>query len=366
MPKDKSYSMYLPVISNNLSFECCICLENKITISQPCMMDTHRICMSCITRIVKTMPISRSNPEICCQYPYSSCDYVYSKNFIRNVLKEKYIIYKIAKDVYTYYDYSTFYCQSCSKLLVIDEPIEEDKIYECIYCFKRHCSTCNRENTSNSEYCITCDGFCNINPMEKNLFFYKAIKDRTTLADYFLSNEEITPHLVIEQLIEKLKSITVKCPVCTSSIFRTEKCNALKHCHVEICFSCGQFSKIGEELLDHWSARGHGCPRWETDPIFKKYIPNYICEEEKCYSHISGECSEKTHESGIDSLNEFKKQQYVYHSLKSLLPRIRYKVLSIFPEQYKKYLPSDNTWDNFDCNTNYDRIRTHILPPGNY
>lgn len=365
MPKDKSYSITLPIISNNLSFECCICLENKITVSQPCMLDSHRICISCITRIIKTMPISQDKPDIFCQYPYSQCDYVYSKSFIRNILKDKYIIYKIARDVYTYYEYFTVYCQNCSKLLVIDEEIENEKIYECIYCFKRYCYTCGNENLTDSEYCDICDGFNTINIYEKNKFFYREIKDRENLADYFLKNDEIDSSLALQQISDKMKSVTVKCPICTSSLYRTEKCNALMHCHVEICYSCGQFSKIGEKLMDHWSARGYGCPRWETDPIFKECVPLYKCEEEKCYSHMSGECKEKSHEIGRESLNEFKKQQYLYHSLKSLLPRIRYKVISMLPDNLKKYLPPDNLWDNLDCNTKYIRIRNHVVSPEN-
>ena len=356
----------LPVISTEILYECCICLEKRKTITQPCMMDTHRICISCITKIVKSIPISETNPDLCCQYPFSECEYIYPKSFLRNVLKERYIIYKIAKDVYTYNDFCTMYCPSCSNLLIFEDELQEESVYECIYCFKKHCYTCQKQNSCELSSCVYCDGFYNTNPNSKNNFFYKKIKDRANLSDYFLRNFEITPEIACEQIVEKTKTMTVECPVCTASVFRTEQCNGLTHCHVEICFSCGEFTKIGEKLKDHWSARGHGCPRWETDPVYKKYIPNYCCQEGVCYSHGLGDCIDSNHEKGKQDLNEFKKKQYVYHSLKSLLPRIRYSVINILPENVKCYLPSPGTWDHLDCNNNSDDYRNHFLPPGKY
>jgi hypothetical protein len=127
----------------------------------------------------------------------------------------------------------------------------------------------------------------------------------------------------------------------------------LKHCHTEICFSCGAFSGVGMSLGDHWSAIGRGCSRWSTDPVVKKLEPSYECVDGVCYSHGSGDCSMKDHSVGRNSYNEFKKRQYVYHSLKSLIPRIRYQVIGLMNEEQKKYLPGDVSWDYLDngCNT---------------
>jgi hypothetical protein len=213
--------------------QCCICLENTALINQPCGIRTHRICKTCITRIIESMPISVNSPSICCQYPYSTCEFAYSKPFIRNILKEKYPIYKLATDSYTYNDYSTGYCPSCESLLVFEDDIDYSEIYDCVYCLKSFCFGCKKESSIEITNCNICSGFNIINPYTFNYFFYK--KDRNSLTDYFYLNIEVDPEEACKQLLEKIEDLSVRCPVCITPVQRSEQCNALKHCHVEIC-----------------------------------------------------------------------------------------------------------------------------------
>lgn len=360
MPKDTTKMIPRQVTSRHT--ECCICLVKKATINQPCGLTAHKICVSCITKIIETIPISQESPEIHCQYPFTNCEYTYTKAFIKTILKDRYPIYKLAKDMYTYKDYSVNYCPGCRKILVFDEDIEEAHVYECIYCFRAYCFTCRMESSQIDGQCEKCCNFYNINPLALNRFFYKD-KPRKTIADFLYINSQIDCEEACKQITERVTNITVKCPICTTPLSRSEQCNSLKHCHTEICYNCGEFSNIGDDLGDHWSARGHGCPRWESDPAFKTFTPDYTCVEGECYSHSNGDCRNPTHTSGKHSYNEFKRSQYVYHSLKSLLPRIRYKLIEMLPENVRNYLPRAVTWDRLDCNSEYDDIRNHIVPP---
>jgi hypothetical protein len=305
------------------------------------------------------MPISVNSPSICCQYPYSTCEFAYSKPFIRNILKEKYPIYKLATDSYTYNDYSTGYCPSCESLLVFEDDIDYSEIYDCVYCLKSFCFGCKKESSIEITNCNICSGFNIINPYTFNYFFYK--KDRNSLTDYFYLNIEVDPEEACKQLLEKIEDLSVRCPVCITPVQRSEQCNALKHCHVEICYICGKFTEIGKEHEDHWSARGLGCARFESDPIYSQLTPSYKCKEGLCYSHNMGDCKDPTHSFGKDDNNLFKRKQYVYHALKSLLPRIRYKVIDLLPDSMQDYIPSAEVFDYIDCNQGYEDTKDYMV-----
>lgn len=338
--------------------ECCICLENKSLINQPCGITCHKICKSCITKVIESIPISSSLPNIECQYPFSTCNFVYSKPFIKNILREKYPIYKIANDRYTYDDYSTDYCPRCDSLLVFEEEIDYNQIYDCVYCLSSFCFGCKKESSFDETSCYTCSAYNNINPYTYNYFFYK--KDRKELVDYFYLNKDVDPGEACSQLIQRIEDLSVTCPICITPIQRSEQCNSLKHCHVEICYNCGKFSEIGKDLDDHWSARGLGCARWESDPVYEQLSPTYKCREGVCYSHNMGDCRDSTHCHGKDDHFLFKKKQYVYHSLKSLLPRIRYKVIELLPKEFQKYIPSCEVFDYVDCNQRYEDTKNYM------
>lgn len=354
MPKVKN------VPRNTNELECCICLENKVLINQPCGITSHKICKSCITRVIESMPISSVSPNILCQYPFSTCDHVYSNAFIKNILKEKYPIYRIANDKYTYDDYCVEYCPHCDCLLVFEDDIDYGTVYDCFYCLKSFCFSCRIESLDGNSRCFNCSGYNVINPHSFNYFFYKKEKDRECLTDYFYLNKEVDPEEACSQIIQKIEDLAVRCPICTTPIQRSEQCNSLKHCHVEICYNCGQFTEIGDDLGDHWSARGLGCARWETDPIYSKLTPTYKCKEGECYSHNMGDCNDITHSDGKTEHILFKKKQYIYHSLKSLLPRIRYKVIDLLPASFQEYIPSTEAFDYVDCNQRHEDTKDYM------
>jgi hypothetical protein len=339
--------------------ECCICLIKKVTVNQPCGLTMHSACNACITRIIGTIPISEIKPEINCQYPFGDCDAVYSSSVVKSILKDKYPVYRKARDRYTYVDCDVEYCPGCSKILVFDDG-NDGGVYRCPSCENSYCMTCSEQ--TQFSYCIKCNGFVDQNPNSYNTFFYKKI-NRKDISDYLIRTCDINPDTAVEQLVSKIENNAVCCPVCETLLYRTEQCNSLKHCHVEICSSCGEFSDIGSGLGDHWSARGiNGCCRWETDPAYAHIIPKYLCRDSVCYSHNSGECKRGDHLEGRNEMELFKKKQYIYHSLKSLIPRIRYKVVEKIPPQLKEFLPTDAVLDFMDCYTDFRYIRRNMMP----
>lgn len=340
-------------------FECCICLDKKETINQPCGLNSHRICKPCITSIIKKIPISEANPNIPCQYPFGDCDKVYGKTFIKTILKDAYPLYKLARNSYLYSNYVTDYCPGCDSLLVFEPEIDYEMVYECAFCEKWYCFKCKTESLDECISCAKCTGYDNINPHGQNFFFYKEEK-RENITDFFYVNSQIDPKTACNQLVQKLTEVAVRCPVCITPIQRSEQCNSLRHCHVEICSNCGTFSKIGGELSDHWSARGHGCARWESDPIYNDMIPNFICKEGECYSHEKGDCNTLLHEDGKNEQAIFKKKQYMYHSLKSLLPRLRYEIINLLPDEFKDLVPTNELFDRIDCNSEHLTTRFYM------
>jgi hypothetical protein len=354
MPKDK------PQILKDVDVECCICYGKDSLVNQPCGISEHKICTPCIEKIIKTIPIKEGKPEISCQYPFDDCKIKYNDGILEKILKERYMIYRIASDKYTYQDCGVEYCPNCESVLVFEEDIEDGYIYDCTYCLNSFCFRCKTQCFGSNNSCFHCSGYPNINPYSYNYFFYKS--NRQELTDYFYINAEVDPLDACKQIIQKITELSVRCPICITPMQRSEQCNSLKHCHVEICSNCGKFSKIGESLGDHWSARGYGCARWETDEIYSKLTPTFSCREGLCYSHEKGDCTDSSHETGKSDFSDFRKKQYIYHSLKSLLPRIRYDVIDLLPESLEEYVPSAEVFDYIDCNERYEQTKSFMQP----
>lgn len=327
--------------------ECCICLDTKVTINQPCRITTHRICNECITSIVKNLPISKNDPHIRCQYPFMQCDAKYGKTILKTILKENYPLYEKISRIYVYDGYRIIDCPACNAPLAEDLDYDEcDETMDCDHCNYVFCKRCYNECPGNT--CINCMGFMDINPEDYNYFFPK--KDRKDICDYKLKNKDITIHLALDHILSIIKTKTIQCPICYTKLHKSEQCNGLSHCHTEICYSCGMFSDIAYTLKDHWSARGsNGCPRWDSDPVILKNIPEYVCKEDTCFSHSKGDCKVEEHQEGIRKKEEFFVNRYIYHALKSLVPRIRYKVIDLLPNKYR-YIVTDNIWDYLDNN----------------
>lgn len=72
-------------------------------------------------------------------------------------------------------------------------------------------------------------------------------------------------------------------------------------------------------------------------------------------------CKDPTHSFGKDDNNLFKRKQYVYHALKSLLPRIRYKVIDLLPDSMQDYIPSAEVFDYIDCNQGYEDTKDYMV-----
>lgn len=343
-----------------LKKECCICLEKKriVTqmIDQPCMKSSHKICKDCIRKIVSVIPISPDNPNICCQYPWEQCEYRYSKKTLITILKEKYNLYVRARLCYKNPDYIIRDCPFCSvKIRIPEDQLSEMgyNVISCGVCLNTVCIDCNSSCGLIYYICLYCiekNEYTNL--YSYNNWFYKNGED---ICDYRFKNLEITPEIALEQIIDKFDStqeteLHVKCPVCKISIYKTEACNGIKHCHVEICYSCGKFSEIGKELEDHWSAVGdRGCPRFDNDPFWNIHNKTK-CVEGVCYNHEIGSCKVEEHYDSLFRYREFRKKQQMYHHLKSLIPCVRETVIELLPPKLHKYLPDKKIFEFLDKN----------------
>lgn len=339
---------------------CCICYDKKSVLSQlihqPCNVKTHRICKSCLTKTIQTIPISEGKPLIKCMYPFSQCESkkVYKDEMIAKILKDRFFIYKEAKEKYTFQDHFIKTCGSClSKCFIYKHSMDlmYNPKFTCSSCYALNCFTCEEAIVYGSA-CAQCNmyNFYN-NPLNYSYFFYKPKKKRLYLTDYKLKIEELDYKFVVNFITKRLKDDDVYtfCPVCDIKIEKTEDCNAVLHCHVEICNACGMFSNIGEKLEDHWSARGvRGCPRWDGDPCIKNDVKNFLCKEKECYGHIQGNCDIKEHQKGILEYKAYKKRKLMYHYLINTPRRIRHDVIDHIPHTLWKYLPCDSKMFEFD------------------
>ena len=166
--------------------------------------------------------------------------------------------------------------------------------------------------------------------------------------------------IVLEQLIDiiQIDELHVKCPICFYGLYKTEQCNTIEHCNVEICYACG---KIGDchynfKLGDHWSEIGiNGCPRWDESPIWNNMFDcNFHCSS-KCYGNLIGDCSIPEHQDGIHNLITIRKMAHIYHKLKSLLKDIRSDVLQIIKndERFEEYIPDEAVFNFIEQNIDH-------------
>lgn len=346
--------------------ECCICMVLKSTrqlIYQPCKLSSHKICRACIKKIIHMMPISEERPHILCQSPFEECSAEYNSAFIKKILKERYCLYEEASNSYKYEGCKVLQCK-CKEIIYVPYgdilDTQGHNIFSCWSCGNIICIDCDMSVDANASHCVRCiNRNTYTNAYSINYFFNKE-GNKSNLIDYKLKNYEVTIDTAVKQLTEKFnyEDLYVKCPVCNIYIKKTESCNGVKHCHVEICYSCGMFSNIGEDLKDHWSARGHrGCPRWDND-IFWNSITTIKCSEDICYNHTSGDCKIPEHQDSIKDIIEYRKKLQMYHSLKSLIPIVRYKIIIQLPDNLKKYIPPMWVWDILDTNDSV-LIRQH-------
>jgi hypothetical protein len=149
-------------------------------------------------------------------------------------------------------------------------------------------------------------------------------------------NKEITIEIAVEQIMNIIENIDTFfiCVICKVSLYKTERCNGLSHHNVERCYACGRIGYKTKGLGEHWNPSGYsGCFRFNSDSYIKTTIPHYLCNDSICSNHDKGDCTIPEHKLGIDDLEHLRKRSYVYHSIKSLLPEIRF---SVYDELYKR------------------------------
>jgi hypothetical protein len=298
------------------------------------------------------MPISEEKPKICCQYPFEPCKSVktYNDEIILKVLKNKFFVYKEASERYSEPGYIRKNCGYCDAVCLANTRLPD---YMCQTCYIFNCTTCS------TPYYCTCYLFHFYNnPINFNYFFWKPKSKRLYLTDYKFKNEELKPQYIVNFLNKKFKDedIYSTCPVCETKIEKTQDCNAVRHCHVEMCNVCGMFSNIGEKLHDHWSARGsNGCPRWYNDPCLLDNVPTFQCTEGLCYGHMIGNCKEEAHQQGVKDYIMYKKRKLMYHYIINVPKDIRDAVLCKL-SKLQEYLPTKEQLGNVDSYSNFQYV----------
>ena len=297
--------------------------------------------------------------------------------------------------VYYYRGITRVLCNT--EILLENETIKNtqigDFIVECTQnanCLKRFCFNCHQTMSYYQQVCHDCKtNHENENPNLLNYYFNKntseilssiastsietnndngdndtdngdndtdngEVESKTVIINYnensyLYLNKEITIEIAVEQIMNIIKNIDTFfiCSICKISLYKTERCNGLSHHNVERCYACGRIGYKTKGLGEHWNPSGHsGCFRFNSDLYIKTTIPHYLCNDSICSNHEKGDCTVQEHKLGIEDLEHLRKRSYVYHSIKSLLPEIRFDVydelydkLSMYPEllQYMPY-----------------------------
>jgi hypothetical protein len=341
----------------------------------------HYICLKCLHTIVTDYtnhPINEHNSHVYCPYPFQDCltpagtKNIFDHQSILKILddfeQQQYIAhtdrfafpgYTIIMCPCTYYTTNSTHEVCNHPLLIENELITSanpgDLVVQCHQnekCCKLFCFHCRMEVARYERECRTCrltseNANPNIfnryivkeNPFE-NIVYNDEEYESTKYFDeneYLYYNREITLEMALEHIIKLIEHETFCiCPICKIHLYKTEKCNGLRHHNIERCYACGRIgTKTGGIHNSHWNQEGiNGCFRFDYDKFVHTYIPEYKCTQ-NCQSHDQGDCQREEHQIGIQKLNKIRKKATIYHCIKSLLPNIRYNVLEIL---YDKYL----------------------------
>jgi len=345
--------------------------------------EKHFICITCLRTIVNDYvnhPINENNSHVYCPYPFESCLTVANT---RNVF-DHYSISKILSEEegrlflehaerfafpgftvincpckYDYYNICNF------PVFIENESILDTTVGDLIVhchqnqqCCKYFCYHCRLEVSRYEIECRLCKTTSeNENPNILNRYITKEIIfDDITISDtksdnvneasfklfdevdYLFLNKNITVEIAVKHIINILENdMDCICPICKINLYKTEKCNGMKHHNIERCYVCGRIGdRIGGLNSNHWDSTGiSGCYRFEYDTFVNKYIPEYKCTQH-CHNHIYGDCIDPEHQSGIEKINKIRKKTIIYHFIKSLLPDLKYKVLDSIHDLYIK------------------------------
>lgn len=352
---------------------CYICCdENKTLIDQsiqnienipdnsvfkgPC--DLHYICKECLIRICLDYEnnINIHHSHIRCMNldwedcrSYAGVPYYFHHADIKKVLTpsdfDKFIEHA---SNFEYPGFDTSNCIRCNykNKISVHDIINLDTGEVTVLCENfvdcgiTYCYHCNKQVDDYDIQCNYCIGLSSItNPNLFNKFLIKGDKKNTSMGEnsYLYRNKDITVDMALNHILSIINSpddtFFIQCFICANNFSKSEQCCSLKHCGIERCYSCGkvQDRHSPDGMGNHWSAYGvNGCPRFDTDPYWNTTANcNFKCSEHisPCYGHDIGECQIIEHIDGrVNMVNE-RKQNFVYHFIKSLLRETRTKVL---------------------------------------
>ncbi len=359
----------------------------------------HGICYTCLKKIATGFdnhPINHHHPLIKCPYPFdqgcftaSGIPYYFSHSDISKVLSpHEFIMYMNHAEKYQFPGYEIVKCPRpillnnddnigvCDAWILV--PIELIKnstqghlVIECdqnINCRRSSCYHCHSYVRKRGflqiqdpigdrlgvqdvgAYCETCiTNTENTNPTAYNRYFYRPDKQLKDGKHIFYKNNELTPDLVISQLLEIIDSdrLYTRCFECLTQIYKTEQCNTITHCGIERCYACGRSGSCEQDLGDHWDVTGiKGCPRFDHSNFWNDWADcDFKCREGRCYSEEVGLCDFSTHQTGIKQMIILRKFAHVYHMVKSLLPQQQHDIVQICNEHPRKielnaYMPT--------------------------
>jgi len=360
--------------------ECCVCFSDKeyivkydtidfsnldkCILKSPC--NIHYICVTCLRMMMfdfESHQINSDNSNMFCPYPFEPCindagfKHVFQNDSLRNLCTsdiewERFISYA---DAFRFTGYTIIQCPMLcgddnicnTPILVENQSIKDMGIGELIVqcdqnslCQKRFCYYCYDRVGFFDNQCNKCclNNECqNINTY--NYFINKKPQSVISIVEgnqsylcdeknYLYFTHEITPEIVIQQVIDLLDDVNTYmiCPICKVSLYKTERCNGLKHHQIERCYACGRIGFRTKGLGDHWNCCGNGgCYRFDYDDVVSKYVPQYVCHDFYCSNHEKGDCKDPEHQKGILMLQDFRKKTYIYHILLSLHTSIKYK-----------------------------------------
>ena len=344
--------------------------------------DKHAICKECLVKIATSNnQINEHHSLIRCLYPFEDCNtnagiavYFTHQDIQKILTPTQFDDYLNHAELYRFPGFKIVKCplavfrricntENVLPLNLVSQNTRGGVIVTCVQnpnCLQRWCFHCERKIYGNVDICRHCNTIReNKDPFAWNRYFYNPLKKYNDNQSHLLKNCQLTPEIVINQIKEKASSDQfVRCFECLLLLHKTEDCNGLNHdevykCGIEVCNACGRTSLKNQPLIEHWSEYGkHGCPRWDNSPYWTCVAKiNWKCMQDVCYGHDRSECTESTHQEGIQGMIRERRAAHIYHALISLLPELRQTIVSQLkadPSFDCSFLPSDNTLELID------------------
>jgi hypothetical protein len=358
-------------------------VPDDLLLTFPC--NDHEICVKCLRAIVTDYtchPINHEHSHMTCMYPFDNCYEKLPHHYLAEILThDQFIRYLCHAEKFEFPGYEKVKCPGkywshpdsqfidCSGTILVNiAEINKSDIGDlviycrkgsgtgtacfgnfCYHCkknlsfFQETCSDCKmkNENTNENSYNYffntpfhlpECSLFCSESDISNDWCICHL---NSTLR--LFRNSEITFEIATTQLINLIDDINTFyiCPICKIPMERTEKCNGVSHHDIERCYVCGRIGQEIRGLVDHWNQRGiGGCYRFSSDTYITENF-NYQCLENLCFNHEIGECAIPEHQPALISIQIDRKKAFLLHSINSLLPTLRFKVLDYLVEKYQ-------------------------------